>query len=319
MTFTPNRIMGVLNVTPDSFSDGGRFTQIDAALVQVKRMLEEGAAIIDVGGESTRPGAKRVSVAEEISRTVPVISAIREQPWWTVASLRETPPEFSIDTMNAETAAEAVRAGATIINDVSGGLADPGMFEVVAQTGATYVLGHWRGHSNQMDSLNQYSDVAREVASELRLRVEAALAAGVADHQIVLDPGLGFAKDAGQNWELLANLNQIKALGFPLVIGASRKRFIASALAAVGSGSEISNDRRDVATAALTALLAAPEIYAFRVHNVLASADAFAVALALAHVGAGALAPASASAASQSRVADNPKPPFANSAKAVQG
>ena len=275
MKYQPNRLMGVLNVTPDSFSDGGQFTQLDAAVVQAGRMVAEGAQIIDIGGESTRPGAQRVEGPKEIARTVPVIQVL-------VAA--EFTAQISIDTMNAQTALAAVATGASIINDVSGGLADPQMFAAVAQTGATYVLGHWRGHSSQMDALNSYGDVAADVAGELRTRVAAALAAGIDPGQIVLDPGLGFAKDAAQNWQLLAGLEKIKAIGFPLVIGASRKRFLAAQLANFGPGhgaAEIGNQQRDSATAALTALLAGPQIFAFRVHNVAANANALAVAAAL--------------------------------------
>lgn len=269
------KLMGVLNVTPDSFSDGGRFNTREAAADHAKMMLMAGADIIDIGGESTRPGAARVSVSEEMARVLMVMESIAED-------VVENGATISIDTMNSDTAEIAVDYGATIINDVSGGLADPRMFEVAAKTGATMVISHWRGSSHEMDNLNHYDDVAREVASELSGRVNAALAAGIARDKIVLDPGLGFAKNMEQNWKLVARLDEIEQLGLPVLVGASRKRFIAGALDdELDDDREISNERRDVATAVLTALLLQRNLWGVRVHNVLATNDAIAVVAAL--------------------------------------
>jgi dihydropteroate synthase len=270
MTFNPPLIMGVLNATPDSFSDGGQYNTLEAALDHAKLLAIGGAQIIDVGGESTRPGADRVPVAQEIERVLPIIRAIK-------ANLDV---RVSIDTMNSETARAAVEAGAGIINDVSGGLADPKIFEVAAQTGATIVISHWRGHSNVMNELNEYEDIAKDVAAELQLQIEKALAAGVARDKIVIDPGLGFAKDIKQNWELVARLDVLERLGFPVLVGASRKRFIAGVIAP-DAPQDASNERRDVATAVLTALLLQRNLWGVRVHNVVATADAISIVSAL--------------------------------------
>ena len=269
-------IMGVLNTTPDSFSDGGKFAQLEAALDHAKLLVMAGAQIIDVGGESTRPGADRVSLEEEQRRTIPAIRAIREH--LTHEGLSEV--QISIDTMNAETAKLAVEAGATIVNDVSGGLADPRMLETVATTEAAYIIGHWRGFSNEMDTLNSYQDIAREVAEELRQRVAAAEAAGIPHSRIIVDPGLGFAKDMKQNWQLVARLDALDSLGLPILVGASRKRFIASAIEPE-EPTRADNDRRDLATAVLTALLLERKLWGVRVHNVIATADAIAIVQAL--------------------------------------
>ena len=247
-------IMGVLNITPDSFSDGGQFTSLDAAVAQAKLLISEGADILDVGGESTRPGAARVPLNEEIARVVPVIDAIKGLG-----------AEVSIDTMNAETARAAVQAGATIINDVSGGLNDPNIFAVAAETKATMIISHWRGHSDQMDSLNQYESIGRDVASELSIQVDKAKAAGVT--KIVIDPGLGFAKDADQNWQLLDELDELEKLELPILIGASRKRFIAARLKG-----EDTVEARDEATAELMAALTKKHsLWGLRIHNVRAT------------------------------------------------
>ena len=247
-------IMGVLNITPDSFSDGGQFTSLDAAVAQAKLLISEGADILDVGGESTRPGAARVPLAEEIARVVPVIEAIKGLG-----------ADLSIDTMNAETARAAVQAGATIINDVSGGLNDPNIFAVAAETKATMIISHWRGHSDQMDSLNQYESIGRDVASELSIQVDKAKAAGVT--KIVIDPGLGFAKDADQNWQLLDELDELEKLELPILIGASRKRFIAARLKG-----EDTVEARDEATAELMAALTKKHsLWGLRIHNVRAT------------------------------------------------
>ncbi|MEN9957050.1 MAG: dihydropteroate synthase [Actinomycetota bacterium] len=270
MNFHQPLVMGVLNVTPDSFSDGGDFIRLEAALDHARVLQIAGADIIDIGGESTRPGASRVSLAEEQARVLPVIEAI----------VTQLGAKVSIDTMNAETARSAVAAGASIINDVSGGLADPGMFQVAADTGATIIISHWRGFSDQMDTLATYDDVAAEVAAELKLRVDAALAVGVKPTQIVVDPGLGFAKDMQQNWKLVARLEKLEELGYPILVGASRKRFIAGVIEPE-EPAEVSNERRDLATAVLTALLLQRKIWGVRVHNVLATSDAIKIVAAL--------------------------------------
>ena len=270
MNFHQPLVMGVLNVTPDSFSDGGDFVRLEAALDHARVLQIAGADIIDIGGESTRPGAKRVTLAEEQARVLPVIEAI----------VAELGAKVSIDTMNAETARLAVAAGASIINDVSGGLADPGMFQVAADTGATIIISHWRGFSDQMDTLATYDDVAAEVAAELKARVHAALEAGIKPSQIVIDPGLGFAKDMQQNWKLVARLDKLEELGYPILVGASRKRFIAGVIEP-DEPTEVSNERRDLATAVLTALLLQRKIWGVRVHNVLATTDAIRVVAAL--------------------------------------
>jgi len=247
-------LMGVLNITPDSFSDGGRFSNLEAAVAQAKLLVSEGADILDVGGESTRPGAIRVSIEEEIARVVPVIEAIKNLG-----------AEISIDTMNSETARAAVDAGATIINDVSGGLNDPEIFKVAAETNSTLVISHWRGHSDQMDSLNQYEAIGRDVAAELQTQVNLARAAGVS--KIVIDPGLGFAKDADQNWQLLEELDELQKLELPILIGASRKRFIAARLQG-----EDTVEARDEATAELMATLTEKySLWGLRIHNVRAT------------------------------------------------
>ena len=277
--------MGVLNVTPDSFSDGGQFNSVAAALDHARLLIMGGANIIDVGGESTRPGATQVSAQVEQERVLPVIVAIVAE----LAATGNQAVQISIDTMNASTAAAAVAAGAHIINDVSGGLADPQMFATAAATDATLVISHWRGFSNTMDSLAEYQNVALEVAAELTARVAAAEAAGVDRGKIVIDPGLGFAKDMKQNWQLVARLDELEKLGLPILVGASRKRFIAATLDAQlqadqGDGAEagqIGNDRRDLATAVLTALLIQRNLWGVRVHNVIATSDAIAMVEAL--------------------------------------
>ena len=272
------KVMGVLNVTPDSFSDGGQFNNVESALDHARVLLIGGADIIDVGGESTRPGAGRISTEEELARVLPVIEAISAE---LLASGRSD-VQISIDTMNATTALAAVAAGAKIINDVSGGLADEKMFSVAAATGATLVISHWRGFSSEMDQLNQYLDVAREVGIELKARIDAALAAGVAKRRIVIDPGLGFAKDMDQNWKLVARLDELQKLGYPILVGASRKRFIAGVLDAdLEASGVVSNQRRDLATAVLTALLLQRPLWGVRVHNVVATQDAIAVVQSL--------------------------------------
>ena len=275
-------VMGVLYVTPDSFSDGGTYDSVDSAIDHARLLLIGGANIIDIGGESTRPGAPRVAPEVELSRVLPVIDALVAE----LAATNRRDVRISVDTMNATTALAAVSAGAHIINDVSGGLADPKMFSVAAATGAEIVISHWRGFSDGMDQLNTYLDLAAEVAAELKLRIDAAVAAGVSRNKIILDPGLGFAKDMGQNWELVARLDELDKLGLPVLVGASRKRFIAGALdagldEADSESGQINNGRRDLATAVLTALLLQRKLWGVRVHNVVATNDAIAIVEAL--------------------------------------
>ena len=269
-------VMGVLNVTPDSFSDGGEYEGVQAALDHAKLLIMGGANIIDVGGESTRPGAQRVSLELELARVLPVIEGLVAE----LAATNRRDVQISIDTMNATTALAAVAAGAQIINDVSGGLADPKMFSVAAASGAKLVISHWRGFSTEMDQLNTYVDVAREVAYELKERVNAAVEAGVSKNKIIIDPGLGFAKDMAQNWKLVARIEELEKLELPILVGASRKRFLAGTLDPEEPAS-VSVERRDLATAVLTALLLQRKLWGVRVHNVIATSDAIAVVEAL--------------------------------------
>lgn len=275
MAFNRPLVMGVLNATPDSFSDGGQFSAEDDALNHARLLIAASANIIDVGGESTRPGAERIAIEEEQRRVISLIKRIAAEPAYIASGAR-----ISIDTMNSQTAKAAIEAGAKIINDVSGGLADPDMFSVAAETSAILVISHWRGFSDRMDSLNEYQDIARDVASELSVQVEAAIAAGVKRENIVIDPGLGFAKDMQQNWKLVARLDELEKLGLPILVGASRKRFIAGMLEPDEAG-EVSNSRRDLATAVLTALLLQRKLWGIRVHNVIATTDAIDVVEAL--------------------------------------
>ena len=268
--WTRPKLMGVLNVTPDSFSDGGEFLDPASALEQVSLMVGQGAQIIDVGGESTRPGAQRISLQDEQDRVLPVIEKIKA----------EFDVLVSIDTMNSKTARRAVQAGADIVNDISGGLADPQMFAAIQDLKCQYILGHWRGHSDQMDSLASYSDVAREVVAELAEQVSMAVASGISRDRIVVDPGLGFAKDIHHNWDLVNRLDELEALGLPVLVGASRKRFLAHALNAIDPAS-VSMPRRDVATAVLTALLLQRKLWGVRVHEIQGTKDAIAVVAAL--------------------------------------
>ena len=269
MKFDAPLVMGVLNVTPDSFSDGGQHFEFDFALIHAREMMAQGADIIDVGGESTRPGADRISPDEEERRVLSVIE-----------TLVADGATVSIDTMNASTARAAIAAGAKIINDVSGGLADPEMFGVAAASGATLIISHWRGFSDIMDTQNSYNDVARDVTAELQVRVDAALAAGVSRDKLVIDPGLGFAKDLKQNWQLVARLDALESLGLPILVGASRKRFIAGVIEP-DAPAEADNNRRDVATAVLTALLLQRKMWGVRVHNVQLTRDTIRVVAAL--------------------------------------
>lgn len=263
-------LMGVVNVTPDSFSDGGRWLDPQAAVRHGLALRAEGADLVDVGGESTRPGAERVPVEEELRRVLPV-----------VRELAAAGVPVSIDTMRAAVAEQAVAAGAVLVNDVSGGQADPGMAGAVARAGVSLVVMHWRGPSTVMDRLAEYHDVVEDVARELGQRVDALLAAGLDEDQLVLDPGLGFAKNAGHNWALLASLDRLSLLGRPLLVGASRKRFLGALLAAP-DGTPAPVTERDHASAAVTALAAAAGAWCVRVHDVRPSADAVQVAAAVA-------------------------------------
>ena len=240
-------IMGILNVTPDSFADGGRHNEFDAAVARGLEMIAEGVDIIDIGGESTRPGAERVSEAEEIARTIPVITKLAKHG-----------ARISIDTMRASTAEAAVKAGASIINDVSGGLADSEMLQTAARLGVPYIAMHWRGQSKDMNSKAIYNDVVIDVISELQERITAALDAGIEVGNLIIDPGLGFAKDAEHNWEIIDSIDSFVDLGYPVLIGASRKRFL---------GGD-SPDEREQATIDLTKRLATTGVWAVRVHSV---------------------------------------------------
>ncbi|WP_211288848.1 dihydropteroate synthase [Actinophytocola xinjiangensis] len=262
-------VVGVLNVTPDSFSDGGRYLDLDDALEHGLSMWTAGADLIDVGGESTRPGAARVDAATEIERVLPVIR-----------DLSSAGVAVSVDTTRGEVAEAAVGAGATVVNDVSGGLADPTMASVVAAAGVPWILMHWRGHSDHMDSLASYTNVVTDVRDELVARVDTAVAAGVDPSALVLDPGLGFAKRAAHNWTLLRHLDVLRALGFPVLVGASRKRFLGSLLADK-EGNPRPPEGREDATAAISALVATAGAWGVRVHDVTRSLDAVLVAEAL--------------------------------------
>lgn len=255
-------VMGVVNVTPDSFSDGGRWITTDLAVAHGRQLIAQGADLLDVGGESTRPGARRVDPAEEQNRVLPVI---RE--------LAAAGVVVSVDTIHAATAAAAIEAGAVIVNDVSGGLADPAMAGVLAAAGVVYICQHWRGDPRTMDGLTDYGgDVLAGVEAELRARLDGLADAGLADEQVVIDPGLGFAKTHEQSWRLLAATARLREdLRRPVLIGASRKRFLALALPDDVAADPLA---RDAATAATTALAAAAGAWAVRVHEVPASRDA---------------------------------------------
>jgi dihydropteroate synthase len=255
-------VMGVLNVTPDSFSDGGCFADAASAIAHGLQMHAAGADFVDVGGESTRPGADRVDAVEECRRVLPVIGEL------SAAGVRT-----SVDTTRAEVAEAAIAAGATLVNDVSGGLADAGMAKLVADAGVPWVLMHWRGHSREMYAAARYGDVVTEVCAELTARVEDVVAAGVAPEQLVLDPGIGFAKNAEHNWALLAGLDRLIGLGLPVLLGTSRKTFLGRLLA--GTDGELrSAEGRDAATLATTVLAAEAGVWGVRVHDAAASVDA---------------------------------------------
>lgn len=240
-------VMGILNVTPDSFSDGGKHFTLEDAVQHGLEMISDGVDIIDIGGESTRPGAERISEDEEERRVIPVIKALAGKG-----------AVISIDTMRASIAKKAIEAGASIVNDVSGGVADPNMFSTVASLNCTYILMHWRGHSKDMNSKARYGDVLSEVIHEVTSQLDKAIGAGIKRENIVLDPGLGFAKDAHHNWEILENLDRFIALGHRVLIGHSRKRFV--------GGDTL--EERDAATLKISESLVGRDIWAIRVHNV---------------------------------------------------
>ena len=248
-------VMGILNLTPDSFADGGRHNSFEAGVARGLEMIAEGVDIIDIGGESTRPGADRISAEEEQARVLPVITELAKHG-----------VKISIDTMRADTAEKAVEAGAAIVNDVSGGLSDPAMFATVKKLGVPYILMHWRGESKDMNSRAIYTDVVTDVISEINSQIGAALDAGINKSQIIIDPGLGFAKDADHNWEILRNLKAFTSMGYPVLIGASRKRFL---------GGD-NPDEREAATIELTKTLVPQGIWGVRVHSVKPHVDVIA-------------------------------------------
>lgn len=261
-------VMGILNVTPDSFSDGGRWADTASAIERGRRLSSQGADLVDVGGESTRPGAARISVEEERDRVLPVVQALVSDG-----------VHVSIDTMRAEVAAACVAAGAVVVNDVSGGRADPDMLPWLATCEVPYVAMHWRGPSDVMEDLATYDDVVADVRAELADRLAALAEAGVDLDRVVLDPGLGFAKRSPHNWALLRDLDALESLGRPLLIGASRKRFLGDLLAD-DDGEPRPFDGRDAAGDAITALAAFAGVWGVRVHEVAASRDAALVARA---------------------------------------
>ena len=262
-------VMGVVNVTPDSFSDGGQWFEPAAAIAHGQELLQQGADVLDVGGESTRPGAQRPSLEEELRRVLPVVRAFAD------AGAR-----VSVDTMRARVAAAALDAGAAMVNDVSGGRADDEMAAVVAATGAPFVVMHWRGHSADMQSRAVYTDVAAEVRAELRGRVDALVERGVRTDQLVLDPGFGFAKLAAHNWSLLRHLDQLLAFGLPVLVGTSRKTFLGRVGVPEGGAPRPPLDR-DVSTAATSMHAARVGTWGVRVHHVPSTLDAMRVGRAI--------------------------------------
>ncbi|MBC7596716.1 MAG: dihydropteroate synthase [Kineosporiaceae bacterium] len=253
--------MGVINVTPDSFSDGGKWLDAKTAIAHGVDLVDGGADLVDVGGESTRPGALRIDAAEELRRVIPVVKALAAQG-----------VPISVDTMRATVAQQSLDAGALIINDVSGGRADPDMFGVAARSGKPLVLMHWREHSRAMQNNTHYDDVVADVIAELRLQIEAAHEAGIADDNLIVDPGLGFSKTGEQNWTVLRHLDAFAGLGYPLLVAASRKRFLGELLA---DGEAFRpTDGREAATVALSTIAAEHGAWCVRVHEPAASADA---------------------------------------------
>jgi dihydropteroate synthase len=259
-------VMGVVNVTPDSFSDGGQWLDAEAAVRHGLDLVREGADIVEIGGESTRPGAARPEVSEELRRVLPVIEG-----------LAASGAVVSIDTMRSAVAAEAIDAGARLINDVSGGRADPAILALVAKRELPYICMHWRGHAEVMQSRAVYADVVTDVCRELAEQVVVAERAGIARDQLIIDPGFGFAKTGEHNWELLRRLDELDELGLPLLVGVSRKAFLGTLLAGP-DGSPRSARERDDATTALTTAVALHGVWGVRVHSVRASRDAVSVA-----------------------------------------
>ncbi len=257
---TRTLVQGILNVTPDSFSDGGQWVDPRDAIAHGMQLIADGADLIDVGGESTRPGAQRTSQAEELQRVLPVVTELSKHV------------QVSVDTMRAEVARAAIDAGATIINDVSGGLSDPQMLGVVASNGVDFICQHWRGYGDVMNAAAKYHDVVGETAQELKNRVSACLAAGIESEKIIIDPGLGFAKVGDDDWQILANLETFTAMGYRVLIGASRKRFLAAV-----TGARPAQDR-DGATAAVSTICALAQVWAVRTHEVRLQRDCVAVA-----------------------------------------
>ncbi len=266
-------VMGILNVTPDSFSDGGRYLNREAAIEHGVEMHRMGADVIDVGGESTRPGSERVDAATELDRVLPVVRDL----------VAEGVP-VSVDTTRAEVAEATAEAGASVINDVSGGKADPAMIPTAAELAVPYVLMHWRGHSADMQSRASYTDLIAEVMQELRGQAAEAMAAGITADRLLIDPGLGFAKTGEHNWELLQHLDDLTGLGHPLLLGVSRKRFLGSLLAAP-DGTPRPPRERDDASAALSGWAAMHDIWGVRVHTVRPSRDNLAVLSRLGVIG----------------------------------
>ena len=253
-------VMGILNVTPDSFADGGRYSTTELALKRAEEMMSEGVEIIDIGGESTKPGADRITQAEEVARVIPVINELAK---------KDTP--ISIDTTRASVAEQAIKLGVSYVNDVSGGLADPEMYKLIAKhPKVQYIIMHWRAHSKTMQDHAIYKDVVKEVKEELEERIEDAIKAGVNPDQIIIDPGLGFAKLPEHNWELLRNIDRIALLGYPILIGASRKRFLGEL---TGSSNP---DDREAASIAVTAMVAKQGVWGVRTHSVKPHRDAIA-------------------------------------------
>jgi dihydropteroate synthase len=240
-------VMGILNITPDSFADGGKYNDFESAIRRGQEMIAEGVDIIDIGGESTKPGAERITLDEVLDRVIPVI---RE--------LSQLGIKISIDTMRSEVARKAIEAGASIVNDVSGGLADPEMLTTAASLELPYIAMHWRGHSKDMNSQAVYKDVVSEVIEELQERITASLDAGIKKDNLIIDPGIGFAKDADHNWAIIDSISTFVDLGYPVLVGASRKRFL---------GGD-NPDLREAATIALTQRLSTTGIWAIRVHSV---------------------------------------------------
>jgi dihydropteroate synthase len=240
-------VMGILNITPDSFADGGKYNNFESAIRRGQEMIAEGVDIIDIGGESTKPGAERITLEEELHRVIPV-----------VRELSQLGIKISIDTMRSEVARKAIEVGASIINDVSGGLADPEMLTTAAGLELPYIAMHWRGHSKDMNSQAVYKDVVSEVIEELQERITASLDAGIKKDNLIIDPGIGFAKDADHNWAIIDSISTFVDLGYPVLVGASRKRFL---------GGD-NPDLREAATIALTQKLSTTGIWAIRVHSV---------------------------------------------------